>query len=186
LKEHTQPLHDEVEAAMNSGALMRPDFSRREYTLLIKRLWRAHSALEPVLENCRTITSHTELKASERLNKRSLLLKDLRELGIDEAELDETPPALLSDKECWGAFYVLEGSTLGGAMIHKKLREQQGSDFPLHFYGAYGTKTGAMWSSFREAFTHHTTPVEEWRTPVMSGAEKAYDSFLKATRFYRE
>ena len=166
---------------MNSESLMRPDFSKQEYRLLLKRLWWAHSTLEPTLENFKDIYEHPGLRASERLNKRSLLLKDLEELGVSPVDLPVTQPAELSREECWGAFYVLEGSTLGGAMICKKLKEQEGIDFPLRFYGAYGRDTGTMWSAFRKVFTEKTNPSEKWSAPVIRGAEKAYACFLEAS-----
>ncbi|MGB0177779.1 MAG: biliverdin-producing heme oxygenase [Owenweeksia sp.] len=185
LKEHTQGLHDSVEEAMNSEALMHPDFSKEEYRLLLKRLWWAHSTLEPALEDCNDIMQYPGLKAKQRLNKRSLLQKDLEELGVSPEELPATEAASLSAEECWGALYVLEGSTLGGAMIYKKLSEQEGTDFPLRFYGAYGRDTGAMWSSFRKIFTEKTSPPEEWNDPVIKGAEKAYRHFLEAAEQFK-
>ncbi len=179
LKERTRPLHDQVEATLDSAALMRPDFSKEEYRLLLKRLWWAHNALEPSLEADENLNRQTGLTLEKRLGKRHLLEKDLALLGVNAEELEPVPPALLSDKEKWGALYVLEGSTLGGAMIHKKLREQKSQSFPLNFYGAYGAETGMMWSSFRQVFTEKTTPYKEWCEEVVNGAEKAYHCFLK-------
>ena len=170
---------------MNSEALMHADFSMSNYHLLLKRLWWAHSSLEPTLEGCDPIKNHTALQVSKRLGKRHLLEKDLESLNTATQEFPIPGHALLTDEECWGALYVLEGSSLGGAMIYKQLAERKNRNFPLRFYGAYGSETGAMWSSFRKIFTEKTTPEEDWVDPVLRGAEKAYGHFLKATEFFK-
>jgi heme oxygenase len=61
----------------------------------------------------------------------------------------------------WGAFYVLEGSSLGGRVILKSLpsslgvTEQQGASY----FAGYGKGTGPMWQQFLkqlEAFAAKT------------------------------
>jgi heme oxygenase len=46
---------------------------------------------------------------------------------------------------------VLEGATLGGKIIRKRLKEQLGASVEgaLRFYDGYGAKAGPAWTAFR-------------------------------------
>ncbi|KAB1074789.1 biliverdin-producing heme oxygenase [Methylobacterium planeticum] len=78
---------------------------------------------------------------------------DLSDLGLD-ARLDlPGPPAPRLDgpDAAIGALYVLEGSTLGGQMIGRRIAALHGFDAATgcRYYLAHGNRTGAMWSAFR-------------------------------------
>ena len=50
--------------------------------------------------------------------------------------------------EALGAFYVLEGSSLGGRVILKELKSRRASLTGLGFLNPYGADTGQRWRSF--------------------------------------
>lgn len=56
---------------------------------------------------------------------------------------DDLPAAL-------GTFYVLEGSTLGGRVLLREVRDQLGA-VPTAFLHGYGEETGRMWKQTRTA-----------------------------------
>ncbi len=58
-------------------------------------------------------------------------------------------PELADLSAVTGALYVLEGSTLGGMLIARQLRERHG--WESRFYGVYGDRTAAMWRAFAQA-----------------------------------
>jgi heme oxygenase len=52
-----------------------------------------------------------------------------------------------------GAFYVLEGSTLGGRMLLKQVHARLGA-VPTQFLTGYGDETGRYWRHTRTALVH--------------------------------
>ena len=55
--------------------------------------------------------------------------------------------------QAFGALYVIEGSTLGGAIILKMLRKKESVDIPenaVQFFNGYGDQNLAMWQRFKE------------------------------------
>ena len=76
--------------------------------------------------------------------KTTWLDDDLAALGAPSAP-DRAVPALPSPEDVAGTCYVLEGATLGGAVVVRRL----GTGLPARFFSSYGSRRGAMWSSFR-------------------------------------
>ena len=88
-------------------------------------------------------------------HKTPRLVQDLRALG-------ETPeavravarchklPTLASPGQLLGCLYVIEGATLGGQIINRRLQANLGLT-PLTgaaFFGGYGAQTGSQWKAF--------------------------------------
>lgn len=76
-------------------------------------------------------------------------------LDADLAALGRTPPAspvhwpLVRDAGgLFGSLYALEGSTLGGEFIARRLREPSRQDFPMAFYDIYGGRASERWEQF--------------------------------------
>ncbi len=182
LKSDTAALHDRVEEAMNSNALMGEAYSRDQYSHLLNQLFEAHSTLEPVVYNELSQSGKKiGLDLKYRLNKRALLWNDLRHLGA-HPQSSEKQLHLKSYSEAWGAFYVLEGSSLGGAVIHKSLQKRRWPESILSFYGFYGAKTGVLWKEFREVFKDEEEKNQLDYQEVLEGASKAYEVFLSTAR----
>jgi len=78
---------------------------------------------------------------------------DLAHLGLGPAGIAAlpTPSAPRFDgSAALGALYVLEGSTLGGQVIGRRIAALHGFEADgLAYYRAHGPATGAMWSAFR-------------------------------------
>jgi heme oxygenase len=58
---------------------------------------------------------------------------------------DRPVPVLSSPEDVAGTCYVLEGATLGGAVVVRRLE----TALPARFFSSYGSHRGAMWSAFR-------------------------------------
>jgi heme oxygenase len=77
-------------------------------------------------------------------------------LRVDLASLGARPPApprqpTIDDRaQALGFAYVLEGATLGGQLIRKRLRATGHSLEGVSFFGIYGVETGPRWRSFCE------------------------------------
>lgn len=88
----------------------------------------------------------------ERRRKLAHLAADLKALGVSPGQLPKGSPAphLQGTAEALGFAYVLEGATLGGRVIRKRLAR---AGTPLEgtgFFDVYGAAAGARWKSFCE------------------------------------
>jgi len=109
-------------------------------------------------------------------------------LAADLAALPSTPPTRTtglqlplpeSFGESLGALYVLEGSTLGGQVIARRLAAAP-RPLPTRFVQAYGPRTGAMWRAFLDALHRHEArggdgdEVVRGAAGVFAGLERAF------------
>lgn len=108
------------------------------------------------------------------------LAGDLARLGIGTEQIALARPCpLVADlpsggMAALGALYVIEGSTLGGEVIARTLR--QASWVPPHgltSFRPYGAAAGRMWREFKDT-ARRLTPPESWRE-VEAGAVGMFD-----------
>jgi heme oxygenase (biliverdin-IX-beta and delta-forming) len=83
-------------------------------------------------------------------------------------------PAIETRAEALGAFYVLEGSTLGGRKILQALKSQGVSTDDLHFLDPYGRDAGANWRLFLGIIERETALSQTTMNECVSGAIKAF------------
>lgn len=88
------------------------------------------------------------------------ILSDLKNFGRhDVPPMCTQLPSINNIASAFGALYVLEGSTLGGRMIGKMLRQNTAlhlHDNQLQFFNGYGEQTGPMWVRFLAALNQQT------------------------------
>ena len=88
----------------------------------------------------------------DKRRKADLLHYDLQQTGSGEVEavakINELP--IIADPySALGALYVMEGSTLGGAIISKMIRQRlHETSVSIRFFEGYGESSSAMWESF--------------------------------------
>ena len=90
---------------------------------------------------------------------------DLRALGMSRAAIASLPRCLPSmpidgAADAWGAAYVVEGSTLGGAVIAAMVRRDLGyePERGCAYFAGYGRGSAAMWASFRQRLDSISAP----------------------------
>jgi heme oxygenase len=83
-------------------------------------------------------------------------------------------PEIGTKAEALGAFYVSEGSTLGGKKILKTLRSRGASTDDLHFLNPYGKDARAHWLSFLSVLERETAHSQSTMNACASGAIKAF------------
>ena len=88
----------------------------------------------------------------ERRRRADLFAADLAALGAPAADDGPHLPVPVDTDEAMGRLYVLEGATLGGAVIDRHLATVAGlAGLGLRAFSPYGPETGAMWHAFRRA-----------------------------------
>ncbi|MCU0448689.1 MAG: biliverdin-producing heme oxygenase [Bernardetiaceae bacterium] len=161
LKTETRPQHDQVEKIAHSAKIMAGSLSLAEYRELLAAQYWLHLAIEPQMEAALGPELATALAWPQR-QKLGWLRADLAACapGVLTAPVPQVAQTfqLANVAQAWGALYVLEGSTLGGAVIRRHLAQNPqlaGQVTEFHFYGGYGPLTGERWKQFQ-------TELENW------------------------
>ena len=150
LRVSTSELHARLEAQVDLSLALS---SRDSYGKLLLRYFLIYRRLEKHMAEV-PLTIQDALGWQER-SKVELLRQDLCNLMLALPE-DVTPtrglciPNLTDHNALFGALYVVEGSTLGGQIIYRRVQEELGIDRETggRFFYGYGEKTGAMWKQF--------------------------------------
>ncbi len=152
LKRDTRDEHLATEAALG---LLGAEQTLGSYRRLIGRLHGFYRLVEPALHAAdRWPAPDLDPAARRRL---PWLHADLLALGLDAAALPDctSVPDLESRAQRFGCLYVLEGSSLGGTVIARHLREHLGiaEDTGARYFAGYGARTGSMWNAFRASLS---------------------------------
>jgi heme oxygenase len=142
LKQATAEHHERLERRVDIQARVG---SRDAYRDLLERFYGFYRPLERRLEPF-------GLPVEPKL---PLLVADLAELGADPDELPLAArvPDVRSERDALGVLYVLEGATLGGAVIAKLARRELG--VTAAFFGAYGRDKARRWREFGAVVERH-------------------------------
>jgi heme oxygenase len=150
LRKTTRSLHEALEKRID---LLNPEFSREKYLHILKRFYGFYSPLEAKIG---AYGDQAQQWIAGDRRKAHLLAADLRWAGLSEQSVAGLSrcsdlPLLSDPARELGCMYVLEGSTLGGQVVLRHLRDR------LHlngkgtaFFGSYGERVGMMWRSFCE------------------------------------
>ncbi len=151
LREDTRTLHQTLESRLPLGAET-PSLSAYEDHLrfLLGYFGPVEEALRDV-QGLRSLVPDLGWRW-----KTPLLEEDLSADRADRSAPDSIVHRPANPAQALGVLYVLEGSTLGGRVLLKRLRSLP--DFPGHlgirFLSVYGDEAGAMWSRFLETLGH--------------------------------
>lgn len=163
LKAHTHAAHMQLEQNRYAVAIESQTLTRQAYGEFLLKFHRFYTPLEPRLLACGELIP-LGLDYAER-QKLPALTRDLHALGIDPEAHPVCPatPALPNLAAVLGVLYVVEGSTLGGQVIHRQLRALFGEQAPAvtHFFSGYGPLTGPRWKQFGAAVNARVTPALE-------------------------
>ena len=172
LKQSTRALHDRVESRIR---VLEADFAPRDYGELLARMWGFYRPVEVRL-GAVDVWQELDLDPAERWKTR-LLEQDLARLGVGRDALAHLPictdlPALDSVPRALGCGYVLEGATLGGAIIARHLARTWG--IRSAFFGSYGSNSGSMWRAFGCALAAYEAKTGS-ADRIISGAGDTFD-----------
>lgn len=178
LRTLTAPAHEALEAHPLSQSITKPGLSRQDYIRYLQVMQRmvtsTEATLHPLLRDVLP-----DIAARE---KSAWLKKDLAALG---AAANPYPPFAVPKSSdiaySLGAYYVLEGSTLGGRVILKSLPEGLKASGATSYFEGYGAETGAMWKGFQEVITSCAAATPANAAAIISGAE---DTFAAIRNFF--
>jgi heme oxygenase len=161
LREATSDAHKALETDIDLFGRVADPERRRD---LVARFHRLHASVEPAVEPW--LKDMPELDFEHR-RRADGIARDLADLSGHP--LTATPPTVRSAAEALGWWYVLEGSSLGGRVIHRTL-VGQGKDLQgLSFLHPYGSDTGDWWRRFVEVLDAADHQEPEARNDVLNG-----------------
>jgi heme oxygenase len=121
------------------------------------------------------------IDVGQRLKSQWLKL-DLKRLGRSAEEISCLPncrslPPATSIPEGLGILYVLEGATLGGQIIGRRLEKELGigAENGGMFFAAYGDRTGIIWRDFVSVLDRYTD--DPAASVIESRAVSTFQSF---------
>jgi heme oxygenase len=157
IKNETAQNHKDVEAVGFSGQIMSGRLTLDEYKKLILTNLMLNKGFEAQWSEL-DFEIPKDIMLEQR-RKTATLEKDAKALGVSIPDTDN--PLFPADtyEAFIGSLYVFEGSTLGGAIIYKQLKQNANlstlDDF--HFYSCYGERLGMMWKIFLD----HLNEIED-------------------------
>lgn len=175
LRLRTSAAHQEIEKTLLIGKLMSQDLTLDTYrdVLLGWQLWLT-------VNERKILNMLSELSPSDIGQRAKLILIEQDLLQLNTSELKplahgSSPLILHNAYEAIGALYVLEGATLGGQLILKRLRSQLKENMNHHFYSSYKEKTTQMWSAFNQ-YVNSTIITSYELEAAVTGARNTFSS----------
>lgn len=157
LRKDTAVYHEQIEGNFYAKGIMAKTLTLDEYRTYLAKFY---GFLQPLEQQAIGHMDALESDSGFDMNIRAkspLLEQDLIHLGMSIEEIRQLPlctdlPDISTPARMYGAFYVIEGSTLGGQIITKQLMKFLPVDpeAGLHYFNAYGAETREQWSAFRD------------------------------------
>ena len=159
LREETRPAHDRLERGLGlvSGAL-----ARETIVQLLGRFHGFFYSWEPALARC--LQDDAFLRPRLKL---ATVRRDLLALGLREPELDRLPVCpdaapFSCPAGALGSLYVVEGSTLGGQIIARRMADSPWLPAEgLDYFRSYGPAVGKRCRGFRRRLELTASPENE-------------------------
>lgn len=106
-----------------------------------------YAAIEPAIDRR---LGHCRPPDMAERRKTPLIRADLAALGVafDDIPTCDKIPAIVDAEGALGALYVLEGASLGGAILSGTLTDVLGEDVPHRFFDPYGRDRSIRWRRF--------------------------------------
>jgi heme oxygenase len=175
LKQSTKNNHDELEQLMFVNDIMSGTLSLIHYKQILTTNYLVHKAFEDYLFDSLNPKTAEQLNITNR-KKLPALLADMQALKMeipspvndDELTFNKNDASLL------GALYVLEGATLGGSVIVKKLKtnpELSALNLDFNYYQVYGDQLITYWRTFCAVLDQQT---EDGYEAAVTSAKKMF------------
>ncbi len=176
LRTSTQELHQQIEGENTADLIMKHSISLEEYKKLLLQNYVAYKITEEEIK-----TQLPEYTSDKTEN----LAKDLVELNVNESIAKNYQHYFKIDTtaEAWGAWYVVEGSSLGGMLIAKNIEEcEQLATIKTHHFFNGKRQSVNGWRQFTKDLKKKKFSDEEENQAI----EKAKETFKFFGKVFRE
>lgn len=171
LKIETREAHDRIENAID---LDRRIASREAYRDLLIRFYGFHRAWEDEAAEMAPDRAFFQSRC-----KTQLLARDLEALGLKSDDIIRLPQCrplmpLPAPEAVLGSMYVVEGSTLGGAVIARQVEKRLGftGETGCAYFRSYGRDVAVMWKSLGAMLLESSSP--EADDVIVESARKTF------------
>lgn len=181
LRNETREAHARVERRLDLADGLDDELTLARYTGRLARLLGFYAPLEEQL-GARSDWAALGVDFDQR-RKAHLLRRDLAALGVGGAAIAATPqchrlPATAAATQALGCLYVVEGATLGGQVLRRRIGPRLGltADRGLAFFSNYGDAAAGMWRAFGEALERFSGDGSH-DDAVVAAARATFDAF---------
>ncbi len=182
LKQETKAAHEAIEQNDMMRCLMQNDLSVAHYIAVLEKKYTYYMALEPIIAPyLKNIGFDYEPR-----KKAHLAYQDLLGLGRQDTAIRNLPtcsnhylPSITCAAQAIGVLYVLEGSTLGGQMIARHLKQVLPTDLHAHtcFFAGYPKEeVGKMWQEFQKFLVHYAQNHTTEEKFIVSSANETFST----------
>ncbi|MBW2961753.1 biliverdin-producing heme oxygenase [Mesonia aestuariivivens] len=175
-REATHQLHKDIESENLAELIMQHNITLEEYKKLLLQNYIAYYVTERAIQQ--QLPTYTSDKSEN-------LAKDLAQLGvkIENSNKFIQQYQLNSPAEAWGAWYVVEGSSLGGMMIAKNIKEcdELAAIENHHFFNGKRQSVDG-WRQFTKDLKHQEFSKSEENEAI----QKAKDTFIFFGNVFKE
>jgi heme oxygenase (biliverdin-IX-beta and delta-forming) len=152
--------------------------TRENYTLILQSFYGFFQPLERALG---VLPVNTYVPDYDSRRKATSLQQDLHCLlgeTYQSPELCTRLPAVQNMSQALGCLYVMEGSTLGGKLIYKRVQQYLGLDnlFGASFFYGYGAETGSRWKAFQQALVNFSSTYQTDQE-IINAANDTFTTF---------
>jgi heme oxygenase len=185
LKNATNINHDQLESLMYVEEIMNKTLSFKQYKSLLVTNYLVHKQYENVVHKMLPDSLRLKLNVEKR-SKLSALEKDLLEIGLNtfqlEHQFNKLPVLDFNESSVLGAMYVLEGATMGGNVIYKKLKLNPNfntQEYQFHYYNIYKDLLIPNWMLFVKSINETRETDEE---EAINGAVTMFDAIAEISK----
>ncbi|WP_211747144.1 biliverdin-producing heme oxygenase [Paenibacillus sp. Marseille-Q4541] len=178
LRQETAQEHHDIEQNAYAIAIMDQTLTSEQYLTYLQKFYGFIKPLEDQI-SLLGLGQDTLLDMHAR-KKTPLLEKDIQDLLPKDSDLSSLPiasdlPTINSTPHLLGYLYVIEGSTMGGQIINKKLKQHLPSELEqnLRYFNAYGQETRSKWKEFAQIVNDNIHSEEDRQTTVTT-AKKTF------------
>jgi len=144
IKMETQCIHHQIENNSLFTKIITKEITLPEYVNLLQILYDFISPYEYSI-----IKKHPNLISGRE--KIPLLRADLLQIGqSDQYKKNNYIPEICNKAIAFGYLYIIEGSTLGGQVLSKSLKQNNKlfTDITINYFNSYGADTRRKWNEF--------------------------------------
>ena len=180
LRQATTDIHQRLHGLPPFVAILDGSIDLAGYRALLGRLHAFHAPLEALLDaHAAAFARHGIDLATRR--RAALLVDDIAALGgtVEPAPATTSPFDPRSTSELFGAFYVREGSTLGGRVLARHLDALLGTAVDGRRYFAGDPCDGAQWRETRAALERVARVEPDGLQGMVRGATRCFERFAR-------